>query len=161
MFLYHLAKWLPKGWHWIDTSHGACHANNRTFSLYQHCKDGPKKQQTCVMHWWSSEVFFVTKLQGWAYKSQQTRVMHAKLRTISVNHNMRFAWPTSATHFWCNILPIATYGLLKLTMQLNMRWCSLTCCHRLWMPTSIQSSVIDSELTFDSELSLEVVNVRC
>ena len=28
------------------------------------------------MHWWSSDVFFVTSLKGWVYKAQQTREMH-------------------------------------------------------------------------------------
>ena len=36
-----------------------------------------KTQQTREMHWWSSDVFFVTILQGWVYKTQQTRKMYA------------------------------------------------------------------------------------
>ena len=33
------------------------------------------------MHWWSSDVFSVTILQGWVYKTQQTREMHASNQT--------------------------------------------------------------------------------
>jgi hypothetical protein len=31
------------------------------------------KTQDALMHWWSSDVFFVTILQGWVYKTQPTR----------------------------------------------------------------------------------------
>ena len=46
------------------------------FSLWQYCKDGlTKHNQACVMHWWSSDVFFVTvfmlpKRRFW--KAEQT-----------------------------------------------------------------------------------------
>ena len=57
------------------------HASNQTFSSLQYCKDGltkHNKHARCLMiayempdERWSSDVFFVTLLQGWVYKTKQ------------------------------------------------------------------------------------------
>ena len=51
------------------------HASNQTFSLSQYCKDGLTKhnQHNNMSAWWSSDVFFVTILQGLVYKTQPTQ----------------------------------------------------------------------------------------
>ena len=81
------------------------------FSLQHHCKDGfttHNKHARCMrairrflcnnnatmglqnttnmreMHWWSSDVFFVTSLKGWVYKAQPTCEMHASNQTLSL-----------------------------------------------------------------------------